>query len=55
MPSVSLSPPSSDPLPPSDDRHWRAARLLTAAHRLGFFAAAALMAASAGRRSLRPS
>ena len=41
VPPASPSPPSSAPGP------WRAARLLTAPHRLGFFAAAVLMAASA--------
>jgi uncharacterized protein involved in response to NO len=46
MPAVSLSP-SSDPVPRSHGQRWRPARLLTAAHRLGFFAAAALMAVSA--------
>lgn len=38
---------SSSSAPPLSDQRWRLARLLTATHRLGFFAAAALMAASA--------
>lgn len=40
-------PPSTPASPPSSAARWRLARLLTAPHRLGFFAAAALMAASA--------
>jgi uncharacterized protein involved in response to NO len=45
---LSVGPlPSSAPSTPDGAGTWRLARLLTAPHRLGFFAAAALMAASA--------
>lgn len=39
MSSSSLASPST---PPADARRWRASRLLTAPHRLGFFAAAVI-------------
>jgi len=44
---MSTSTPASPSPPPAGALRWRASRLLTAPHRLGFFAAATLMAASA--------